>query len=185
MSNDCLRNRGMPSDGVLSIRSLDGLQFAWRVIISRMLPKSPPYARPFGAAVILVTLVFAAACSLRNPGPTWETFSELHLESARHSRRPVLIEFHADWCIPCQQLERTTLKDDTVVDATKRIVRLKVDLTDFDSPENEPLKKQFDISGIPTLVFLKADGSEDIAARLVGFATPAEVIASVKSSSGR
>jgi len=140
-----------------------------------------PHLTIFGAAAVVLLLALATGYSLKHEGVTWEAFSEQKLDEARRSGVPVLIDFHADWCAPCQQMEQTTFKDRSVVKAAKEVVRLRVDMTNFDSPEKEPLSKRFNIYGLPALIFLAADGTEATSARLVGFATPQELIGSLRS----
>jgi hypothetical protein len=57
---------------------------------------------------------------------------------------------------------------------------LKIDLTHFDSPESEVLRKKFNISGVPTVVMLYADGSEAQEMRSIGYFTPKEFLAKLK-----
>jgi thiol:disulfide interchange protein DsbD len=86
------------------------------------------------------------------------------------------MDFYADWCIPCLELERKTFTDVEVIDATKEFVRLKVDLTHFDSPSSEALRKKFNISGVPTIVFIDKKGDEYLASRVVGYLSPKEFV---------
>jgi thiol:disulfide interchange protein DsbD len=60
--------------------------------------------------------------------------------------------------------------------ATKAFVRLKVDLTHFDSPESESLRKEFAIAGVPTIVFLDRQGNEVKSSRVVGYLPPKEFL---------
>ncbi len=118
--------------------------------------------------------------TLREEGIDWETFSEDKLEVARENQQPVLMDFYADWCIPCLELDRRTFTDRTVIQATKDFLRLKVDLTYFDSPEAENLRRKYNIAGVPTIVFLRSDGTEEKSSRLVGFAPPDEFLERLK-----
>ncbi len=102
----------------------------------------------------------------------WIPFSEQMLDRASLDGKPVLIDFYADWCIPCLELEQSTFTDQEVIDATREFVRLKVDLTHFDSPEAEALRQKFSIAGVPTIVFLDADGAEVGSARVIGYLSP-------------
>lgn len=123
--------------------------------------------RAFGTACIILGLY--TANSLRETGITWEPYTETKLLDAKKHATPVVMDFYADWCIPCLELDRNTFTDRDVERALRDVTRLKVDLTHFDSPEAEALRKQYDISGVPTVVFLRRDGSEDRESRIVGF----------------
>jgi len=129
-----------------------------------------------------VCIVFGlmTASSLATPGITWEPYSAAVLAEARDNNQPVVMDFYADWCIPCLELDRNTFTNAEVIDGTKDVRRIKVDLTHFDSPEAEQLRKQFDIAGVPTVVFMRGDGVEERGSRIVGFVPPEEFLARLK-----
>ncbi len=86
--------------------------------------------------------------------------------------RPTLIDFSADWCIPCHELEDVTFADPRVRSALSGTVLFKADMTRGDSPEAIDLSGRFGIVGMPTIVFLDAQGKEIPGSRLVGFEPP-------------
>lgn len=86
--------------------------------------------------------------------------------------QPVVIDFYADWCIPCHELDKTTFRDAAVVAATKDFRMLKADLTNEDSP----LYRQFNIRGVPTIVFLDATGAEHVELRQIGYLNAKEFL---------
>ncbi len=130
---------------------------------------------------VCILLGLYEANGLRKPEISWEPYSEEKLAEAKLDRMPVIMDFYADWCIPCMELDRNTFTDNEVAKEAKEFVRLKVDLTHFDSPESEALRKRFNISGVPTIVFLKSDGTEHTESRVVGFLPPAEFIKKLKT----
>lgn len=132
----------------------------------------------FGIIALAFGLVSANA--LREPGISWERFSEAKINEAKSLSKPVLMDFYADWCIPCLELDRKTFTDPDVITATRDFVRLKVDLTHFDSPESEILRKKFNIAGVPTIVFVDKNGQEVLSSRVVGYLPPKEFIEKVK-----
>ncbi|HEY2956039.1 MAG TPA: cytochrome c biogenesis protein CcdA [Candidatus Eisenbacteria bacterium] len=91
------------------------------------------------------------------------------LAAALGRGRPVLVDFSADWCVPCHELERATFTHPSVIQAARGFEAFKVDLTRFDSPESEAWRKQYRIRGVPTVVFLTPDGREVEQARVEGF----------------
>ena len=126
--------------------------------------------------VITIAFGIMMARSLSNEAITWEKFSDDRLTEAIENGQPVVMDFYADWCIPCIELDRNTFTDEAVIHGTRDIARFKVDLTHFDSPEADALRKRFDVSGVPTIVFLYADGTEERSSRIVGFVPPEDFI---------
>jgi thiol:disulfide interchange protein DsbD len=102
-------------------------------------------------------------------GVEWEPYSPERLEQAQAQGQPVILDFYANWCIPCKELDHETFTDPDVILLSQQFTTLKVDLTHFDSPEAEALRERFDIDGVPTIVFLGQDGGEVAGTRVVGF----------------
>ena len=133
-----------------------------------------------GTVAIIAGFIFAN--NLRTNEISWNTYKEKDYIEAKTNGKIIMLDFYADWCIPCLELDRNTWTDKEVIQATKNIAKMKVDLTHFDSQESEALRKKFDISGVPTVVFIRQDGTEAIEARIVGFATPKEFMAKLKQA---
>ena len=96
-------------------------------------------------------------------------YSDAALKAA--AGNPVMIDFAADWCLPCKELDHKTFNDAAVVEAGKGWVFLKADLTRSDEPGVEALREKWKIKGVPTLIFLGPDGAER-GERVVGFEPP-------------
>src|SRR5690606_26918531 len=86
--------------------------------------------------------------------------------------RPVMLDFYADWCISCKEMEKYTFTDPAVQAALADAVLLQADVTANDA-EDQALMRRFEIYGPPTIAFFGRDGRERREFRLVGFA-PAE-----------
>ena len=95
----------------------------------------------------------------------WQVYDEQLLMAANEEGKPVVIDFYADWCIPCKELDNFTFTDTEVIILSKKFVRLKKDLTQFESDT----RQRYSIKGVPTIVFIGADGNEIEALRLTGF----------------
>jgi thiol:disulfide interchange protein DsbD len=118
-------------------------------------------------------------------GIAFETLDEPALAAALKSGQPVLLDFTANWCAPCHELERFTFSDRRVKDATRAFRAFKVDLTHYDSPEAEGWRRRYRITGVPTVVFLAPDGSEVRAARVEGFLSPERFLELVRVAAGQ
>ena len=89
----------------------------------------------------------------------------------------MLIDFGADWCIPCREMEHTTFADPSVIAEARRFVALHADLTRLDH-HNDEIVSQYRIQGVPTLLLL--DGAGNIQKRMVGYIGPKEMSESLK-----
>ena len=105
----------------------------------------------------------------RNEMIQWAAYSEENIQKAQEQSKPVFLDFHADWCIPCRELDKFTFTDEKIVNMSEKFVMLKVDLTKTDNQVYEKLRRKYKIRGVPTLVLLKPDGNEVKDARVVGF----------------
>ena len=87
--------------------------------------------------------------------------------------RPVLLDFYADWCVSCKEMERFTFTDAGVAERMGRMLLLKADVT-ANSEEHKALLKRFGLFGPPGIIFFDAAGKEREGMRVVGFmkATP-------------
>jgi thioredoxin:protein disulfide reductase len=89
----------------------------------------------------------------------WEAFTPASLERARSERRPAVVDFRADWCLPCVEMEKTTFVEPEVVARSGHVAMLQADVTEM-SPSAEELLGRYKILGVPTTLFIDASGRE-------------------------
>ena len=95
--------------------------------------------------------------------------------------RPVMLDFYADWCVSCKEMERYTFTDQRVHDALNGTLLLQADVTANDE-EDQALLERFGIFGPPTIVFFNADGDERPQYSVIGFMPAAEFAAHVTAA---
>ena len=86
----------------------------------------------------------------------------------RTAGRPVMLDFYADWCVSCKEMERYTFTDPQVQARLSKALLLKADVTANDAQHRELLKR-FQLFGPPGSIFFDASGREITAARVIGY----------------
>lgn len=94
------------------------------------------------------------------------------LAMAEQQQKPVMLDFYADWCVSCKEMEKYTFNDPTVQANLKNTLLLQADVTDNDELDKE-LYKHFGIIGPPAIIFYDPKGNEQKNYRVVGY-MPAE-----------
>lgn len=108
------------------------------------------------------------------------SYTELEpmLAAAKSAGQPVMLDFYADWCVSCIELEQYTFADAQVQQALKRFRLIKVDVTDH-GDASRALYKRYQIIGPPALVFYDTEGAELKGKMLVGVPEPGDFAAHI------
>ncbi|MDG1959493.1 MAG: cytochrome c biogenesis protein CcdA [Candidatus Binatia bacterium] len=112
----------------------------------------------------------------------WTPLSPNSLSSAIDNGRPAVVEFGAEWCLPCVEMENTTFRDPIVARESQRFSMLQADVTE-ESTENTELLEEFGVSGVPTIIFYDASGRER--KRLVGYVSAKQMLEMMQSIPSR
>jgi thiol:disulfide interchange protein DsbD len=108
---------------------------------------------------------------------------EQAIAAAGAAGRPAMLDFYADWCTSCIEMERYTFTDAGVRATLANVVLLQADVTANDA-EDQALLRRFGIFGPPTIVFFGADGAERDGYRVVGFKNAGDFAGHVRSAVG-
>jgi thiol:disulfide interchange protein DsbD len=100
------------------------------------------------------------------------------------SGKPIIIDFYADWCTPCRQLDNKTFHDRNVVRESAKFSMIKVDLTKGSDPDVTQLLKKYEVKGVPTVIFLDSHGVARKELETVDFAPGNEFLMKMKIVQG-
>lgn len=95
------------------------------------------------------------------------TVAELDAILAK-TTRPVMLDFYADWCVSCKEMEAFTFVDARVTQRMGQLLLLQVDVT-ANNADDRALMKRFKLFGPPGIIFFSASGAERRDIRVVGF----------------
>ncbi len=93
---------------------------------------------------------------------------EAALTLAKAQNKPVILDFYADWCVSCKEMEAFTFTDTQVAERMNKAVLLQADVTANDK-EDKALLRRYGIFGPPAIIFYNTEGAEIDGARVVGY----------------
>ncbi|MFC2074121.1 protein-disulfide reductase DsbD [Campylobacterota bacterium] len=103
------------------------------------------------------------------------SIAELDKIISESKGKKIMLDFYADWCTSCQELEHVTFSDARVKKALSEYVLIQADITP-NSDENKALSKKFGLFGPPALIFYDKNGKELKEKRVIGFIPPEELL---------
>jgi len=117
-------------------------------------------------------------------GIQWLDYDEKLVQRALNQAKPVIIDFTADWCVPCRELERRTFSSPPVIAKAKQFFTLRVDLTHSTKPKSRSFMERYSIKGVPTVIFLDQMGKEIESLRFYEVIKPEEFLRRMKIALG-
>ena len=114
-----------------------------------------------------VTNLFGLQTTSHLPFQRVKSVTELDAAIANANGKTVMLDFYADWCTSCKEMEKLTFSDSKVKAALKDSVLLQVDVT-ANSADDQALLKRFNLFGPPGIIFFDKTGVE-ISTRVIGY----------------
>lgn len=173
---------GLASGGRDPLQPLAHMAAGRQVVASYQQPggASQPVERPGGrdaSGVLSGLLAGGAATPSTAPAPGLpahpafirvSSIAELDAVIKANRGRPVMLDFYADWCVSCKEMEKFTFSDPEVARRMQQMVLVQADVT-ANNAEHRALLKRFRLFGPPGIIFFGADGKEQSDTRVIGF----------------
>jgi len=125
----------------------------------------------FGVLLLAVGAWIVSPLFLDGKGDTKfvrvDSIAELDARLAAPGRM-VMLDFYADWCVSCKEMEAFTFSDARVKEKFDRMLLLQVDVT-ANTAEHKALLKRFSLFGPPGIIFFDAQGRELRGLRVIGY----------------
>ncbi|MCI0501258.1 MAG: protein-disulfide reductase DsbD [Epsilonproteobacteria bacterium] len=146
--------------------------------------------------VLGISIIVGALSGATNPLKPFEKFTQVQQETnaisnklvfekvhslkelegkVASSKKPILVDFWATWCVSCKELDNFTLSDPQVQEALKGYTLLKVDVS-ANTQDDQEMMKRFNVFGPPALIFYDKDGKLLENKRIVGYKNPKEFL---------
>ena len=156
-----------------------------------LLPKSGPWLnrvkRLFGVLLLGVAAWIVSPLFLSARGETRfvhvDTVAQLEAKLAAPGK-PVMLDFYADWCVSCKEMEHFTFSEPRVKKELDAMLLLQVDVT-ANSEEHKALLKRFSLFGPPGIIFFDAQGREIKGLRVIGYQNAERFLKTLSLASGK
>jgi len=107
-----------------------------------------------------------------------KNLAELDARIAKASGKTVMLDFYADWCVSCKEMENLTFTDAKVQAQLKNTLLLQIDLT-ANNEDDKAVLQRYQLFGPPAILFFNREGKELTDFRVVGYQNPAQFSASI------
>ncbi|MGC4122353.1 MAG: cytochrome c biogenesis protein CcdA [Myxococcales bacterium] len=139
--------------------------------------------KSLGVLLAVIGLTLRPGAPLAKPSAVqraeWLTSEEKALAQAQTFHKPVLIDFFAEWCTACKELDRYVYTDDLFLHEAGRFILVKIDGTES-TDALEALYKKYKVEALPTVVFIDSSGKVHEDKTIDGYMKPTDFVALMK-----
>ena len=105
----------------------------------------------------------------------WIEYDQTLFTEAISNSKPLILDFSAEWCVPCREMDDRVFTDHEVVTLGEKFITIKIDLT-AKRPFHKGLVEKYKILGVPTILFINSDGDEEEDLRVISFVNSSDFL---------
>jgi thiol:disulfide interchange protein DsbD len=156
--------------GMALLLILAGIHLGWLDRAGRSHRTFTWFKRALGMLLATAGCIFLLWPTPERVHVSWTPYDSKRMAAAASEKKPVILDFYADWCEPCRAMDDEVFSDPEVVRRGLGFLFMRVDLTER-QPFQDALLRKYQVRGVPTVLFFDREGHEKKSLRVESLVT--------------